>query len=141
MKRTHGQSLIEFALLIPIIILVLTVFIDLSRAIFFYASIDNAAREGTRYAIVNPLFTSADITAVESRAKSFASGMDPSQITVTVSRAIPAGLLDYYATVVVSYTFQPITPGLKLIIGAPGTITLSAQSSAMVSPKYNRAAP
>jgi Flp pilus assembly protein TadG len=141
MNKTRGQTLIEFALVIPIVIFMITVFIDLGRAVFYYASLDNAAREGTRYAIVNPIYTTAQQNLVIARARAFTSGMDPAAINVTVTRAIPIGLVDYFVTVVVSYTFQPVTPGLKEILGASSGITLSARSRAMVSPRYNRANP
>ena len=52
-KYWHGQSLMEFALLFPIAILLLVGFFDLGRAIFYYSSVSNMVREGTRFGIID----------------------------------------------------------------------------------------
>ena len=52
-KYWHGQSLMEFALLFPIAILLLVGFFDLGRAIFYYSSISNMVREGARFGITD----------------------------------------------------------------------------------------
>ena len=49
----RGQALVEFALVLPIFILVLVAIFDLGRAVFAYNTLTNAAREGARMAIVN----------------------------------------------------------------------------------------
>ena len=68
--RAHGQrsqALIEFALVSPVLLLLLFGVVDLGRAIFYYDTINHAAREGARVAIraSNQLPTDNDvITAV-----------------------------------------------------------------------------
>lgn len=54
-----GQSLVEFALVFPIIILLVMAFAEIGRAVFAYNTIANAARQGARVAAVNQL---ADVT-------------------------------------------------------------------------------
>src|SRR5919197_2052805 len=49
----RGQSLIEFALLLPIMLLIITGLIDLARAVWEENTLAYAAREGTRYLIVH----------------------------------------------------------------------------------------
>jgi Flp pilus assembly protein TadG len=49
----HGQSLIEFALLLPLMLLIITGLIDVGRAVWQENTLAYAAREGTRYAIVH----------------------------------------------------------------------------------------
>ncbi len=51
--RAWGQSLVEFALVLPLILLLLMAVFDLGRYIFADNEINNAAREGVRTAIVN----------------------------------------------------------------------------------------
>lgn len=51
-KFKKGQSLIEFALLLPLLMLIIMGLFDLGRAVFYYAILNTAVREGTRYAIV-----------------------------------------------------------------------------------------
>ena len=52
-RRTAGQALTEFAIVIPIVLLLLMAIFDMGRAVFLYNGLTNAAREGARLAIVN----------------------------------------------------------------------------------------
>src|SRR5690242_1109390 len=52
-NRSRGQALMEFALVIPIFLLIVVALFDLGRAVFSYNTLTNAAREGARFAIVN----------------------------------------------------------------------------------------
>jgi Flp pilus assembly protein TadG len=58
-RRSRGQSLVEFALVLPIFLLMLFGVIDLGRVIWTIDNISNAAREGARYASVHG---SSDVT-------------------------------------------------------------------------------
>jgi Flp pilus assembly protein TadG len=44
----YGQSMVEFALILPLMVLVIVGIFDLGRAFFSYIAITNAAREGAR---------------------------------------------------------------------------------------------
>lgn len=48
-----GQSLVEFALVLPLILLIVTGLFDVARATWQENTLAYAAREGTRYAIVH----------------------------------------------------------------------------------------
>jgi len=52
-RRYRGQSLVEFALIIPLVLLLLLGFLDLGRAVFYYSALSNGVREATRAGIVN----------------------------------------------------------------------------------------
>src|SRR5256885_7822484 len=52
-KRNRGQAMVEFAVVIPIFLLMLIALFDFGRAVFSYNTLTNAAREGARFAIVN----------------------------------------------------------------------------------------
>lgn len=52
-RQSGGQSLVEFALVLPIFLVLVMGIADLGLAVFAYNSITNAAREGARLAIVN----------------------------------------------------------------------------------------
>ncbi len=54
-SRPGGQSLVEMALVLPILLLILIGLIEFGRAFFIYAVVSNAAREGGRAGIVEPL--------------------------------------------------------------------------------------
>ena len=49
----RGQSLVEFALLLPLMILIITGLFDVARAVWEENTLAYAAREGTRYGIVH----------------------------------------------------------------------------------------
>lgn len=48
----RSQSLIEFALISPVLLLLLFGIIDIGRAIFYYDTLSHAAREGARTAVI-----------------------------------------------------------------------------------------
>lgn len=51
--RTRGQALAEFALVAPIFFLMLFALLDFGRYVYYVQILNNAAREGARYAIVH----------------------------------------------------------------------------------------
>ena len=53
MNRSRGQALPEFAIVAPLFFLLLFGIIEVGRFIFYYEILNNATREGARYAIVN----------------------------------------------------------------------------------------
>ncbi|HNS64830.1 MAG TPA: pilus assembly protein [Anaerolineaceae bacterium] len=125
-KRGLGQALVEFALLIPLFILIVILFIDLGRATSVYIQLSNAVREGTRYAIVHQ-FDEENITDVVHQ---YSQSLDHNQMTVAPSRDTTT------VTIVVTYLYSPITPGLPWLLGGAGVIPLSVQSTATISPLY-----
>ncbi len=62
----RGQSLTELALLLPMLLLLVLGTLDLARIYEVYVSIQNAAREGARYASAKPT-DSAGVTAAVNR--------------------------------------------------------------------------
>jgi len=60
-RAPRGQTLVEFALILPVFILILAGMFDGGRLVFAYHTVNNAAREGGREATVNQ--TLADIQA------------------------------------------------------------------------------
>lgn len=51
--RTHGQALVEAALVLPLFIMVLTGIIVIGTGLFYQQQITNAAREAARYAAIH----------------------------------------------------------------------------------------
>jgi len=52
-RRGRGQALVEFALILPVFLLIFFGIIDAGRLIFTYNTIANASRSAARVAIVN----------------------------------------------------------------------------------------
>jgi hypothetical protein len=50
---SRGQTMVEFALILPILMLLLTGFFDLGRVVLANDALSHAARESARYAIVH----------------------------------------------------------------------------------------
>ncbi len=53
-RRQRGQTLVEFALILPVLLLILIGIFEFGRIIFLYANLFNAAREGARYGLTHP---------------------------------------------------------------------------------------
>ena len=69
-RRGKGQALAEFALILPVLVLILLGIVDMGRAVFAYNAVANASREGVRTAIINQ-----DIPTIRGRAAQQATGL------------------------------------------------------------------
>lgn len=138
-RREQGQSLVEMALVLPLIILLFMGVFDFGRAILTYNSVSEAARNGARVAIVNQ--TSADICRVTAeRATTLAlpttcaANSTAVGVCVTATSGIGSGCQvrcttltpACFQTVQVTATFSPITPVIGRILG-PITIRASSR--------------
>jgi Flp pilus assembly protein TadG len=63
LNNQRSQALIEFALVSPVLLLLTFGVVDVGRAVFYYDTINNAAREGARVAVraSNQLPTNSDV--------------------------------------------------------------------------------
>ena len=134
--KSRAQSLVEFALILPILIFLITAFLDLGRAVYYYVALSNAVREGARAAVVMQVGTTtteqnAYRTAIQNKVIEKAIALESAKLTVTVTLPTKATRIVQVAG---SYIFDPITPGVKQILGAGNTITLSSQSAMQVAP-------
>ena len=129
-KRRHlGQSLIEFALIIRLVLFLLLGFFDLGRAVFYYSSLSNAVREGTRYAIVNKGIEDEEIKdKIIEYAFALADTPNPlNRDEITIIFLPEGNTKKTNISITATYTFTPVTPGINLI--APSGITLEVQST------------
>jgi Flp pilus assembly protein TadG len=60
-RGERGQSLVETAVVFPILVLLLAAIIDFGRAFDAYIILTNAAREGARFGSTNPELPEADV--------------------------------------------------------------------------------
>lgn len=63
-RRKHGQSLVEMAMIAPVLVLMLISVIDFGRAAYAYATLSAAVREGARTAIHTGSLRPADADVV-----------------------------------------------------------------------------
>jgi Flp pilus assembly protein TadG len=82
-RRTRGQSLVEFALVLPIFMLLLAGMVDFGLGLYSYMTIINAAREGGRLAATN--CTATDCTgSVQTKTAASSNGiLTTSLVSVT----------------------------------------------------------
>jgi len=118
-QRGRGQALVEFALVFPILIIIILGTVDLGRAVYAYNTVGNAARSGVRVAIVSQ--TAASIRNA-AKAQAVLLDLQDSDIAVTYGCASPYSI-DCVASVTVTYKYLPITPVISQIFS---TITLSS---------------
>ena len=60
-QRERGQSLVETAIVFPILLLLLAAVVDFGRAFDAYIVLTNAAREGARWGSVKPSLTADEV--------------------------------------------------------------------------------
>ena len=122
LPNEKGQSLVEFAISLTVMLILLAGIVDLSRAFFAYIAIRDAAQEGALYGSVCP---SGD---VEARVRDASSNpvdlSDTSSVTVAVATT-GTGVSGDGIQVTVTYSFPISTPFLGAIIGTQ-TINLGA---------------
>ena len=68
-RDTRGQSLVEFALILPMMLLVMFMITEFGRAIYQYNVLSQAAREGARIAVVSA--SGAAVTKGQTRMNDF----------------------------------------------------------------------
>jgi Flp pilus assembly protein TadG len=84
LRGRRGQALVEFALILPLMMLLLLGIVEFGRAWNVKQVLTDAAREGARLAVVgDPSITQQ--SQVDTRIKEVVSraGLDPTQVTIT----------------------------------------------------------
>ncbi len=132
-KAQAGASAVEFALVLPILLLLVFAIFELGLLLYNKAVITNASREAARYGVVmrTPKHTSGEI---EQKALDYCSDflvslspsttLDPNlEVTVPIPGA--GGSFGQPLTVTVSYTFTGLGLG-TLLSPLTGPITLTA---------------
>jgi Flp pilus assembly protein TadG len=123
-RRDRGATAVEFALLLPLLLLIVFGIIDFGRALNAQITLTQAAREGARLAALGA-------PNVVSRTKAAATGL--SGVTVSVTSTCPAHAGQGVDAVVrASYSFSFVTPvgAIAGLFGGSGfgsPITLTAQ--------------
>ena len=113
--RDRGAAAVEFALLLPLLLLILFAIIDAGRALNAQITLTQAARAGARLAALGQ----SNATVVSST-QTAATGLSP--VSVTVAGCPPGAGPTVSATVSVSYSFTFITPigAIAALLGASG---------------------
>ncbi len=115
LTNRKGQSLVETALVLPVILLILTGIVDFGLLFNNYMMVSNASREGARTAAIGS--TDEKIRTV---VNTVAASLDTSKLTVTISPDQMVGRTSGDAVAVtVEYEYKMITPVIAAIIPGP----------------------
>ena len=120
-RLDRGQSLIEFAFVVPILLVLVFGIVEFGNAWRHYQLVTNTAREGARLAVL-PSTTDAEVqAAIDARLDG--SGLDAGQATVTLGLCSGGGgCTGVPDTVTVSYPYQFVFlgPVVDLMCGTFG---------------------
>ena len=130
-----GQSLAEFALVLPVLLLIVLLGLDLGRAFFGWVTLNNTVRVAANYAAVNPDGNFAAASSYDSLLRSEGSNAAcvipagaPPQPAFTDS-ALDSNTttkdLGDNVTVTISCPFRLLTPIVGGLVGNPVTISAS----------------
>jgi Flp pilus assembly protein TadG len=129
----RGQAMVEFALVLPILVLIIFGLVDLGRAVYVNNSLAEAARDGARYGSVQArsydAARRADVAAwIEDRLEA----VPNATVTVECTPASPAlgCTVNDILVVTVSSDLDMITP---LIGGIVGPLGLESRSEVIVN--------
>lgn len=128
LNNDRGQDLVEFALSVPLLLLLLFGILESGLIYLSYNSITNAAREGARYGIVYPANEGPATCAapggyIGQAVCHFTTGLDPSQITYRATRTGSTLALQ------VTYRYAFASGLISEAFGGSPTLTLTANSA------------
>jgi Flp pilus assembly protein TadG len=127
-----GAAAVEFAIVLPLLVLLVFGCVDLGRSIGAYTIVSNSARVGAEYGATHGYtafnYTSWQnqvIAAATQEMQGTGASFDPNRLTVTVTATPTTGNL-YRTTVVATYSFNMLTsvPGLPTQFAVTHSVTM-----------------
>lgn len=125
--RTDGQGLTEFAIVVPMLIVILVGIFEFGRAWHVRQVVTNAAREGARTAVLPGVGSDSVSAVVETYLAS--ANINPLDAVVTLNLQNASGSPDE-VTVSYDYDFGLMSSVVSLLSGGslPGMVTLTSTS-------------
>lgn len=126
-RYQRGQSLVEFALLLPLLLIILLGVVDFGRVYFAYVSVTNAARNGAEYASASTE-KAADLDGIRQAALADTENLlntTPTNPDVSAETGLDSQGKTY-ASVTVSYTFETLVswPGMPHSVDMERTVRM-----------------
>ena len=126
-RSDRGQSLLEFAIILPVLLMIVAGVLDIGRLYFAYVAVTDAASEGAAYAATHP----TNETLILARARDASNiTADESEIGFQCPTCPTVGSGDP-VTVTVTYSFTLATPIINAMVPG-GVIPLRAVASEAV---------
>ncbi|WP_373231873.1 TadE family protein [Cohnella sp.] len=123
-KEQKGQSLVEFALLLPLLLLLICGIVDLGRLLFAFVSLNMTSQEAVRLGGLGK-----DDAEIVSYARNHVRVGDASELQVTISPGQSTRKSGENITVTLTYSLPLVTPLMTEIMPDP---VLSANSTIRV---------
>ena len=101
--REAGQTLVEFALILPIMLLLIFALVDFGRGFYTWLILTNGAREGARVGA-----TQQDYNAIVTRIQEATGTLDQDRLTITLTNV--QGPRGEPIEVDLEYDFEFVTP-------------------------------
>ena len=138
-QRSRGQSLVELALILPVVLLLTLIAIDFGRVYLGWVNLQNMARVAANYASNNPTaWATNDTTAKATYQNQIRADAKQNNCALPLVSGVqtapdptftPSTDLGGNAQVQLSCTFRILTPIISNIIGTGGNLTVSASST------------
>lgn len=130
-QRTYAQGMVEFAIILPMLMMLVFGIFEGARLVYTYNTIHHAAQEAAR---VGVLHDTPNQGAVAARAVSAASPLAINADAVDVevnsgSTSFGDRVLGDRLKVTVSYTFVPVT---SIVFGSTAGLSLTGETEMMV---------
>ncbi|MFZ3577019.1 TadE/TadG family type IV pilus assembly protein [Virgibacillus sp. DJP39] len=121
-REEKGQSLVEMALILPVLLLLLVGIIDIGRMTIMYSSLHFTAQETVRLGGLGE----TDTELVQFARNNLSMG-DPTKLLVDITPQPEMRESGEYITVNLDYTLTPFTPFIETIF--PESLVLSVDST------------
>lgn len=118
-RRESGQSVVEFALTLPLVLLLICGMIEMGWLASTRQVLDSLTREGARAGMVATTKT-ASTAAVNTRITNMKPGYLTKPLNVTITYSNPTSFKDGDITVKLTYDLPPLTPITSFL--APGGV-------------------
>lgn len=118
----RGQALVEFAIIIPMLLLIIMGIAEFGMMINSYLAIQNAAREGARAGIVG-----SSNTDIRNMIVSISPSLKEKDLTIDITPSETNRKSGQTLTVKLTYKYNPTVPIISGMLSK--TVTLRAQTS------------
>ena len=116
-RAERGASVVEFAIIFPLLFLVIAGIVDFGRYFFTSIQLTNAAREGARMAIVMPGPTPDPLPSITARAMAAAVGV-PSVTVSPVVTCTQGSTANASVTVQAPFSWIIMGPAIRMVGGS-----------------------
>lgn len=111
-KKEKGQSMVEFALVIPVLLLIVIGIIEFGFMFSSYLTLTNASREAVRFISLG----GDDVSAIL-RANNVAVNTDPNRMEINISPTSSNRSRGDSVTVEIIYAYDFLTPFMDALMG------------------------